>query len=622
MGMTLQHELLLQDACVMHCDVRLEDFAGRLAFLDGVRWRVVSLDAKATTTLPLEMIPILRLTDPKHMAPTVVVSQGDLKRVRFPSADGEHKLGPIKHGIMRLVSSMPRSMKRLQLQPGQQFESRLRHRELLGPFLIHIGNDNLLTATKADENGDQWHIVVNPEDVAPRYVKLFSLDFGASFNVDSFLFHEDKIRTQSQVADPSFSEAWPAHDPLFGILPEGRGGTMPDLTNGANHLRVFERFIRNNTIRPLNATSPRRLTILNLSMSNQGDASCILDALVDFRRHNPTANICIVVSKLGPTEFQGTPEFHRFIDILTRNQIQVNDYTSKDAHTRQVMHGKAIVIDQRVLFSTGAVMDTRPIDKADFALELPGPAAIAFSRYVDEAILGSVTPANRAELAAELAVLGVVINDPVLGLTYVSRAQDALIRRARHNLLISMSELVDPEITKLIIQRATSASKVNISIQVRELDPISARLLATFLPHIPNLRVEDSSGWEPRPHWNIIVADGEIGYVGSSYLWTTQRNMIHQGRSFENGVVLADKAVKKVCSQIEQLRYRYLRVSLCDILSSWRAERIFWSRYNVRSIVLNCQQVTVSQTTRRITKGDTFALKHLISLLNTAPSIR
>lgn len=63
---------------------------------------------------------------------------------------------------------------------------------------------------------------------------------------------------------------------------------------------------------------------------------------------------------------------------------------------------------------------------------------------MNEAVHGDATHERRAELAAELARLGVIINEPVAGLTYVSRAQDALIRGAHLNLTLSLSELIDP----------------------------------------------------------------------------------------------------------------------------------------------------------------------------------
>ncbi|KAH7176855.1 hypothetical protein EDB81DRAFT_675843 [Dactylonectria macrodidyma] len=365
-----------------------------------------------------------------------------------------------------------------------------------------------------------------------------------------FLFCEDQLRNRatSVGADP---DGGPVQDPLLGILP---AGDMPLLTNGAGHLAVFEDFIRDHAQPPSDTEKPRRLTLLNLSMSNQGDARGVLSALVDFRHQNPDADMAIVVSKLGPTDFQETPAFRNYIQILRDNNIHVDTFTGADGPTRQVMHAKGIVIDDGVLFSTGAVMDTWPINKADFSIELPAPAAMSFRRYTDEAIRGDASPERRAELAAELASQGVLINDPVAGLTYISRAQDALIRGASCKLMVSISELVDPAMTQMLLDRV--ASGVDVTIQVRELDPVSIRLLNDACSRYPNLHLEDSSWWEPRPHFNAIIADGSTAYLGTSYLWPTQRNMLHHGRSLENGVLLKGDAAASVGKQIDELRTR------------------------------------------------------------------
>ncbi|PLB53270.1 hypothetical protein P170DRAFT_349816 [Aspergillus steynii IBT 23096] len=371
-----------------------------------------------------------------------------------------------------------------------------------------------------------------------------SLDFGANFDVDAFLFHEDQLRSHATIVgpDPGYGHL---QDPLLGCLPSG---TRPRLTNGADHLAVYEKFIRDH-IQPdayvRIVGTPRRLTMFNLSVSNQGDARGVIDALVGFRLQNLDAEMSIVASKLGPSEFQETLEFCKYLEILADNDIHVDMFASTDCPTRQVMHAKGIVIDSQVLFSTGAVMDTKPINKADFSIELPRAAATTFQHYTDE---------RRAELAAELAKLGVVVNDPVTGLTYISRAQDALIRGATHQLIVSLSELVDPAMTQALIDRA--AGGVQVIIQVRELDPVSAMSLAGAMLRGSNLVVENSSWWEPRPHFNAIIADGDFAYLGTSYLWPTQRNMVHHSRSLENGVLLHGDAAASVLVQIEDLRAR------------------------------------------------------------------
>ncbi|KAF7544676.1 hypothetical protein G7Z17_g9762 [Cylindrodendrum hubeiense] len=543
-GVGPESDLLLRDQCAMHRDMRIECFTGGPAMLDGVCWRVISLEA---VTGPSDAV--LKLVDP-HTAKTRTITGAKTRRVKFPSAKGEHKLGPVKHGIIRMEPVASQATVGISLRPGHRFEARLYDRELEGPYSISVDNGGRLMATGVDRDGSSLQIAISPTEIAPRYKTIESLDFGSSFDVDMFLFCEDQLRSRatSVGADP---DGGPIQDPLFGTLPAGE---MPLLTNGADHLAVFEDFIRDHAQPDTPSEKPRQLTLLNLSMSNQGDASGVLSALVDFRHQNPNANMTIVVSKLGPTDFQETPEFRTYIDILASNRIFVDTFTGVDGPTRQVMHAKGIVIDHEVLFSTGAVMDTWPINKGDFSIELPPTAAVLFQRYTNEAIRGDATPERRAELAAELASCGVVINDPVAGLTYISRVQDALIRGASRELFVSISELVDPVMTQMLLDRV--ANGVDVTIQVRELDPVSIKLLMDALVLYPNLRLEDSSWWEPRPHWNTIIADGKTAYLGTSYLWPTQRNMLHQGRSFENGVLLNGDAAVSVRTQIDDLRTR------------------------------------------------------------------
>ncbi|CAO3568828.1 unnamed protein product [Mortierella alpina] len=96
----------------------------------------------------------------------------------------------------------------------------------------------------------------------------------------------------------------------------------------------------------------------------------------------------VVVCKFGPTEFQELPEFSTCVDTLAADQIRINMFAGADNSTCQVVHGKAIVIDDHVLFSTGSLMDTWSDNEADFSIELPAAAAAAFwkpTAFVDEA---------------------------------------------------------------------------------------------------------------------------------------------------------------------------------------------------------------------------------------------
>ncbi|KAF4966910.1 hypothetical protein FSARC_5474 [Fusarium sarcochroum] len=555
-GVKSHHELVLRDQCALHLDIRIECFPGRIAILDGSTWQVDFLEAIPDpldfTKPPRRVLHLKRWTSTGQIS--TAIDEPDNLRVVFPSSKGKHRLGPIKHGIVRMIPMASRQKVLKPLTPGQEFEARLRGRELYGPFRIEVRKDKQLIAKHVLHGVCLLKFPVDPHEIAPSYMRVNCPDFGGCFDIDAFLCCEDKLRCRATSVKAIKAMRLPSSDrvPMFGTLPRGQ---VPLLTNGLDHLVVFERFIRDCMNPCLGKCQPRRLTVLNLSMCDQGDAKIVVDALVDFRKRNPDAKMSAVISKLGPTAYLESPGFNEYLKVLEDNRIHIDMFTGIEGPTRQVVHAKAIVIDDRTLFSTGAIVDTKPIDKADFSIELPPAAAKAFDLYMQEAILGGVSNERRAHLASRLASLGVIINDPVASLTYISRAQHTLLRGARRDLLVSVSELVDPKIAKLLVRRA--ANGVTVTIQVREIDAVSTRVLTQAMRRYgKRLSVENVSCWEPRPHYNAIIADGNLAYLGTSYFWPTQCNMIHQGRSLENGVLLEGDAVKILREHLDKLRDR------------------------------------------------------------------
>lgn len=560
-GVNSHQQLILRDQCALHLDIRIECFAGRAAILDGVTWQVDYLEAIPDpldfTRPPRLVLHLKRWTGKVQIRKAI--DEPDNLRAIFPGSRGKHTLGPIKHGIVRMIPTASRQRIHKPLLAGTTFEARLRGRELYGPLQIEVKKDGQLVAKHALDGLCLIKFAIEPHEIAPSHVRVNCPDFGGCFDIDAFLYCEDKLRCRATSVKAIKAMRLPTSDRdlMFGTLPRG---PVPLLTNGLDHLVVFEKFIRECTVPCPKTPQQRRLTILNLSMCDQGDAKIVVDALVEFRKYNPDAIMSIVVSKLGPTIYQDTPACREYVKLLERNRIHIDMFTGVDGPTRQVVHAKAIVIDDRTLFSTGAIVDTKPIDKADFSIELPPTAAKAFQIYMQEAILGGVSNERRAHLGSQLASLGVIINDPIASLTYISRAQHTLLRGARRDLLISVSELVDPKITKLLVRRA--ANGVTVTIQVREIDAASSRILTQATRRYgKRLSVEDVSWWEPRPHYNAIIADDSLAYLGTSYFWPTQRNMIHQGRSLENGVLLEGEAVKVLRKQLDELRDRAYKSS-------------------------------------------------------------
>ncbi|KAM0235129.1 hypothetical protein ACHAPO_005924 [Fusarium lateritium] len=554
-GVNSCRELVLRDQRALHLDIRIECFPERVVVFDGIAWQVDRLEAIPHpldfTRQPSRILHLKRYTSSGEER--AEVDEPDNLRVVFPSSKGEHTLGPIKHGIVRMISTASRRRIVKPLDPGSPFEARLRGRELYGPFRIGVKKNGQLIAKSVRGSDCLVRFAVEPHEIAPSYVRVNCPDFGGYFDIDSFLFYEDKLRCRAtSVKAIQAMRLTSDRAPMFGTL---SSGPVPLLTNGLEHLEVFQKFIRDNMHRNHDQKRLRQLTVLNLSMCDQGDAKIVMDALIDFRKHNLDATMSIVVSKLGSTAYLDTPEYQEYIKLLEENSIYVDMFTGVEGPTRQVVHAKAIVIDDRTLFSTGAIMDTKPIDKADFSIELPPMASKAFQAYMQDAVLGGASDERRAQLAARLAGLGVIINDPIASLTYISRAQQTLLRGARQDLLVSVSELVDPKITKLLVRRA--ANGVVVTIQVREIDKVSATILTQAMRRYEKrITVEDVSCWEPRPHYNAIIADGNLAYLGTSYFWPTQRNMIHQGRSLENGVLLNGDAARALRRHLDELKDR------------------------------------------------------------------
>ncbi|MGN6152923.1 MAG: XVIPCD domain-containing protein [Lysobacteraceae bacterium] len=486
-----------------------------------------------------------QLVDPGNPERTVFVPENRAVDIRMRlGEDGDYRFGDVRHGVIRLNPMDGGREITMPLAPGMTFEARLRDRELEGPYRITVGNDGELTATGRIRNGNEVIQRIEPSDIAPRYVEVRSPDFNDRFEVDSFVAREANLRNRAIATEPT---GLPLRDPAFGNLD---GTPSPQLALGTQSLETQADFIRRNAGNLAPGQTPS-LTVFNIAFSNEGEARQVLDAMSEFRRlHGDAAQIRIVAYEPSFRSFEGTPAFRELQEVIRRDRIEV-DFFGNDPSQREVIHAKGVAVNDQVLFSTGAVIDASR-NKADISVQLPPDAARAFNAYLDEAVIGNAGVDRRQQLAADAAREGVLINDPEARLPYIARAQDGLIRGAQRELTVSVSELRNPETTRAIIERADAG--VNVQVQFREMDPESRRLLAEAQQRLPNLAVEDVSAWQPRPHYNVIVADRQQAYVGTAYLWQNQQDMLQHGRSFENGVLLQGDAVQRLQAQMEALR--------------------------------------------------------------------
>lgn len=485
-----------------------------------------------------------QLVDPDNPERTVFVPENRATDIRMRlGEDGEYRFGDVRHGVIRMLPMNPDGEISMPLTPGMTFEARLRDREMEGAYRIDVGQNGELTATGRIRNGTEVTQRIEASDIAPRYVDVRSPDFNDSFQVDSFIHREANTRNRAISTEPT---GLPLRDPAFGNLD---GTPSPQLALGAQSLQTQADFIRRNAGN-LDAGQSPSLTVFNIAFNNQGEARQVLDAMSDFRQMHPEAPIRIVAYEPSFRSFEGRDGYDELQRIIQRDRIQV-EFFGNDPAQREVIHAKGVAVNDQVLFSTGAVIDGSS-QKADISVPLPPDAARAFNAYLNEAVIGDASVARRQELTANAAREGVLINDPEARLPYIARAQDGLIRGAERELTVSVSELRNPETTRAIIERAEAG--VNVQVQFREMDPESRQLLADAQQRLPNLKVEDASAWQPRPHYNAIIADREQAYVGTAYLWQNQQDMLQHGRSFENGVLLQGEPVRQLQSQMEALR--------------------------------------------------------------------
>lgn len=488
----------------------------------------------------------VRLVDPDNPQNKVFVPdrQSHTMTVRL-GADGEtYRLGDMQHGVLRMRPAEPAREVLVAPWKDMEFEARLNGRELEGTKKIRVDDNGQWTATGPGRDGKVVTEAVRPGDVAPRWRDVYSPDFRGTFEVDAFALRE--AQTRSRAVDGA-QTGLPLRDPNFRAMPET---TTPRLNPGTASLDDQADFIRASSAALPRGGNPH-LTVFNIAFNNQGDADKVLQAMVAFRERHPDAKIDLVAYKPSFDSFKGKPGFDELQSTLQKAGVEVK-FMEGDG-VRQVIHAKGVAVNDQVLFTTGAVIDGSR-HKADISVPLSPEAGRTFRTYLDEAVLGNANPERRNALLSDLAQQGVLINDPVVRQPYIARAQDGLIRGADEKLFIAVSELQNPQTATLIAQQLADKPKLTVELQYREMDPKSREILDQAKARFGDrLDVQDVSQWQPRPHFNTIVADGKQAYVGTAYLWPNQQQMIHHGVSLENGVLLQGESVRKLQGQLDML---------------------------------------------------------------------
>lgn len=192
-------------------------------------------------------------------------------------------------------------------------------------------------------------------------------------------------------------------------------------------------------------------------------------------------------------------------------------------------HSKGYVIDgTHAIMTTGAFVG-KTNGRLEMVARFQGDAARALDELIEA---GSVGDARRLQAAtANAARYGIVMNEPVAGVQYLTGSVHELIRGAKRDLTISTKIFTDPTVRKAV-QRAEARG-----VRVRFTD----------------IRAKEM-------HANLIVADDSL-YIGTAHF--SPRSMgdmrLAYRRSRESGIVLHDadqaRAIRQALDHEEMVAY-------------------------------------------------------------------
>jgi hypothetical protein len=500
----------------------------------GQQWRLTGMDGEAWGASARRRSFVLQPTgQPGQPSTPIKVDVSDASQISFRfSKGGEvYNLGDMRHGVMRLT---PQAADDAIYVPGDQvprFQARLKGRELEGAYDIERLPTGQLRATGVDRKGVLRTFDVRPDDIASRYVRVQSPDFGRQVKVDAFTHREATLRATAERAPGTR----PLRDPAFGTLPTT---VTPRMDPGGTSLQRMVDVLRD-------PKTKGDVTVFNIGFSADGPEKLMRDALLEYRQRNPGAKIRVMVYEPSWGSF---PNNRLKLDpLFSHPDVNIQVVFPPRQSTRTVIHAKGLVAGDRVVLSTAAVIE-KTLKKLDVTTELPPQAAGAYKRYMELVASRGSNRVERQKLLGELAKHGVVVNDPVVRAPYVARAIDSLVTGANRSIRFTGSELRDVATTRKLIAQASRG--LDVHIQYREIDPASKRLLQFAQKKYPNLKVEDVTNWKPYPHFNAVVADDQQVYVGTAYLWSNQLKMVQHGVSYENGVLLDGDSAKSFLRQL------------------------------------------------------------------------
>ncbi|MBI4348609.1 MAG: hypothetical protein HY553_17355 [Elusimicrobia bacterium] len=534
-GMTPDGRVRLEPSGARDVFYPLEDMVGTRVLWHGMERKVVAASREDQTlrfsngdTVPAKSLIALEQGDApifihrdRARVITAVDSDG-AARLSALRADGEQ--GPLEVPIERL-GSVP---------------VRLKGRETEGLFTLSRTNDGRLIAERTGPDGRRVSLAVTPEAVAGRHVELHSPEFGP-IAVDSF---RDGVSRETTGAGKALGRD-------FGSLSGGR-------TLVATGDKVTEQMIRSVE----RETGPLTFNLFELEVSNRGrttPAGRLVDALIDHavggspgRSPQPVRIVYNPVRPLDPSvvaRIEAARKGGADIELVVPGHIADG--------TPTVVHAKTFASERSGYLMTGG-LSKDPGSKVEIGVALPPEAATALHEYHGLLAAPGSNSARRLEVARRLAGLGVLVNDPKLtDGAFVTRAMNGLFNGAGESLDVYVKELKDVDATRTLIDRARDGVKVDIVVRKDEgIDPRARELVEQALAEDPSLPLSlrvYPTGQGPLPHGNLIVADGDHAYVGTSFPWSSHlKRVMPGGRSFENGVLLEGDDAEAVRRQFRE----------------------------------------------------------------------
>ncbi|MEO1367198.1 MAG: hypothetical protein AAFX50_08465, partial [Acidobacteriota bacterium] len=424
-------------------------------------------------------------------------------------------------------------------------------------FRVRQAADGSLFARQLDAAGRPAgaEFAVRAEDLVPRFVREQNMILG-DVVLDAQAVKNGRIANQF---DLRFADVKPAAGRVIDAR-RGLGSASVEAITNAGQSSLLDQ------VRvAVNAAQPgERLSINVLRFDSFDDAAGavtsrgraaqeLIESTLDAAERG--VKVDLVTNPTVPIQGRVLPEtWARFERQIQAGNIRLQEFRGADAglNVGEVFnHSKTFVFPERgkMLVSTNPVWIDK--NKLDTTVTVTGDAVKMYTEYMDLLRAGTVN-SRRYELVDGLRARGVLLNDPITASYNLPAGQFGLIHDATKSLDIMVSDLRDPKIAQLLVDKAKSG--VDVKMTVRGLDPASREVLEQAIRQNPGLKL-DVRLLETAPyyHGNFVAADGAEAVVGTSYFWRNQQDNLTTS-SYEMGVVLSGENARTFLRQADEMK--------------------------------------------------------------------